>query len=321
MISIIIPVYDGEKFIDSAIQQILQQCLESFEIIFVDNNSKDNSLKILQAHAQKDSRIKVFAENKQGAGAARNSGVRQAKGDYIYFFDVDDFLVQGALELMRNTLENNPETSSVFGESLKVKTRNVQEYTDLNATYSVKKAPYWGIEWFGNFSKLTGTPSFLHRKSVFQEIGYFPEEIKVGEDAFFHIKLGLNLKIINLNQVVFLYYRHSNSTVSRNNRNSSRDQIYWNQYITIYIPYYRRGKTPQAFKVLLHKKLFASVFKLLIATQGFKKRVKLSTQLLNEMEPIKLPFLFKMYMWLIILTRSNSLYKFFAFYILPFYRG
>lgn len=321
MISIIIPVYNGEKFIVSAIEQILKQNLASFEIIFVDNNSTDSSLQILQKKAQKDARINVFTEKKQGAGAARNTGVQQAKGDYIYFFDVDDFLVQGALELMRKTLEDNPEISSVFGESLKVKTRSEHKSIDSNVTYTIKETPYWGMEWFKNFSKLTGTPSFLHRKNIFQIIGYFPEEIKVGEDAFFHIKLGLNLKIIKLNQVVFLYYRHSDSTVSKNNRNSSRDQIYWNQYINLYKPYQMEAKTPKAFQELLHKKLYTSIFKLLIATPGLKKRVKLSSQLLKEMEPIKLPFLFKMYMWLIILTRSSFLYKLFAFYILPLYRG
>ncbi len=90
-ISVIMPVYNAEKYVESAINSVLEQTFDDFEIICVNDCSKDNSLEILQTFAEKDSRIVVVdSPQNLGAGEARNLGLEKATGTYIAFIDADD---------------------------------------------------------------------------------------------------------------------------------------------------------------------------------------------------------------------------------------
>lgn len=89
-VSIIIPIYNAEKYIESAIQDILNQSFQDFEVICVDDGSSDLSASLLKRYSSKDHRIKILHQDNQGAGVARNNGLKQAKGDFIIFLDSDD---------------------------------------------------------------------------------------------------------------------------------------------------------------------------------------------------------------------------------------
>ena len=105
-ISIIIPVYNVEKYIDRCLQSVVEQDIKHLEIICVEDGSKDNSLKILKQWAAKDKRIEIFenSENK-GLSYSRNIGLERAKGKYVYFIDSDDKLSVGALKKLYKTAE------------------------------------------------------------------------------------------------------------------------------------------------------------------------------------------------------------------------
>lgn len=90
--SVIIPMYNAEKYIEKCVNSILDQSFSDFEIIIVDNNSTDNSVNICNKLINKDHRIKLLHQPIQGVGAARNLGLHNAKGKYIQFLDSDDFL-------------------------------------------------------------------------------------------------------------------------------------------------------------------------------------------------------------------------------------
>lgn len=92
VISIIVPVYNVEEFLDECVQSIVDQTYENLEIILVDDGSKDNSPALCDAWAKKDSRIKVVHKQNGGLSDARNRGIEEATGDYIYFIDSDDYL-------------------------------------------------------------------------------------------------------------------------------------------------------------------------------------------------------------------------------------
>ena len=91
-ISVVIPVYNAEAFLDELLDSITGQTLKEIEIICVDDGSTDNSLEILKKYAQKDKRITIMQQNNMHAGVARNSGISIAKGEYIHFMDADDWL-------------------------------------------------------------------------------------------------------------------------------------------------------------------------------------------------------------------------------------
>lgn len=90
-VSVIIPVYNCEKTIDECIQSIKNQTYENWEIVIIDDGSTDNTYKKVDAWAQSDIRIKVFQQENQGSGPARNRGLEEAVGEYIAFLDGDDF--------------------------------------------------------------------------------------------------------------------------------------------------------------------------------------------------------------------------------------
>lgn len=91
-ISIIVPVYNAEKYLDRCVESILGQTFSDFELILVDDGSPDNSGKLCDKWAKKDHRIKVVHQANKGAGAARNAGLRIAEGRYIGFVDSDNWI-------------------------------------------------------------------------------------------------------------------------------------------------------------------------------------------------------------------------------------
>ena len=104
-VSVIIPVYNAEKYLKQCLNSICRQTLQEIEIICVDDGSTDNSLNILQEYTNADPRIQVLTQKNQGAGAARNYGLRTARGLYLSFLDADDFFEPNMLEEAVNTIE------------------------------------------------------------------------------------------------------------------------------------------------------------------------------------------------------------------------
>ena len=97
-VSVILPVYNQEKFLANAINSLQKQTLKDIEFICVNDGSQDQSLSILQKFAQKDSRVKILSQKNQGAGCARNNGLKIAKGEFVAFLDPDDWFEPDALE-------------------------------------------------------------------------------------------------------------------------------------------------------------------------------------------------------------------------------
>lgn len=106
LISVIVPVFNAEKYIGRCIESILNQTISDIELILIDDGSPDNSGVICDEYALKDSRIKVFHQKNGGVCVARNTGLEHATGDYISFVDSDDYLESNALEILYNDIIN-----------------------------------------------------------------------------------------------------------------------------------------------------------------------------------------------------------------------
>ena len=99
-ISIIVPVYNAEKYLRQCMDSILNQSFQDFELLLIDDGSKDDSGIICDEYAKKDKRISVWHQENQGVSVARNVGLEHAQGEWIYFPDSDDIVVENALEIM-----------------------------------------------------------------------------------------------------------------------------------------------------------------------------------------------------------------------------
>ncbi|NCA92648.1 glycosyltransferase, partial [bacterium] len=86
-VSVIIPVYNTEKYIEKCVNSIISQTLSEIEIILVNDGSTDSSLKIINRYKEIDSRVRVINQTNAGAGAARNAGMKEARGEYLLFLD------------------------------------------------------------------------------------------------------------------------------------------------------------------------------------------------------------------------------------------
>ena len=107
LVSVVIPVHNGEKYIKKCVNQILKQTLSQIEVILVENFSEDSSLEICKELSKQDDRVRLFQSFKRGTSFARKLGVQKAKGLYITFSDQDDkYCTRKALELMYNTIVN-----------------------------------------------------------------------------------------------------------------------------------------------------------------------------------------------------------------------
>ena len=91
-ISVIVPVYNAEKYLSDCIDSILNQTLKEIELILINDGSTDNSLQICREKASKDSRVKIINKKNEGQGYARNIGIDRAKGEFITFVDSDDYI-------------------------------------------------------------------------------------------------------------------------------------------------------------------------------------------------------------------------------------
>lgn len=107
-VSVIIPVYNCEKYLEQCIKSVLSQTLRELEAVCVDDGSTDSSWYVLGALAKEDARVKLFKQENRGAGAARNLGIKNAQGKYVAFLDADDYYLDNhALELMFQACENS----------------------------------------------------------------------------------------------------------------------------------------------------------------------------------------------------------------------
>ena len=100
LISVIIPVYNVEKYLSECLDSILSQTYQTFEVILVENNSTDSSLDICKEYTKKDSRFKIVHCDEQGCGLARNKGLEEFQGDYVTFIDGDDLIPKNYFEIL-----------------------------------------------------------------------------------------------------------------------------------------------------------------------------------------------------------------------------
>ena len=182
LISIIVPVYNAEKYLDSCLNSILCQEYKMFEIILVDDGSKDNSGKICDKYAKKDDRIRVFHKDNEGVSAARTYGMKQIRGKYFMFVDSDDELASNALRQIQEHFKYEADVM-IFGCMCvkgSVKNQNVPE----DGFYTRKEFAETYMSLYEKF--LINSPwNKVYRTELLNADTCFPMEMSLGEDLIF----------------------------------------------------------------------------------------------------------------------------------------
>ena len=134
-ISVVITVYNIEKYIGKCLESVMDQAMKDIEVICVDDASTDHSLDILKTYAVKDKRVKIVSQKKNsGPASARNVGYEMAQGEYVYQIDGDDYIVKGALERMYSCAKENNLDFLTFSADAFLDTKEIKKkvYTWLN---------------------------------------------------------------------------------------------------------------------------------------------------------------------------------------------
>ena len=182
-ISVIIPVYNVEKYIQECIESVMNQTFKDIEIICINDCGLDNSIKIVEALAQKDDRIKILKHKyNKGVGPARNTGIKNAKGDYIFFLDSDDYLYdKDLLENLYNkaiatnvdfvtinyleSIDELAETTFNSNKTIKVSLKNFSKVLDI---FSIV---VWGMLFKTSFLK-EKILKFIDSKEIHEDDGF-----------------------------------------------------------------------------------------------------------------------------------------------------
>lgn len=319
-LSVIIPVFNGAAFIQKSYNQIIGQGIEDLELLYVDNNSSDDSASHIKALMKTDRRILYLKQPKPGAAATRNMGIEKAEGKYLYVFDVDDEIFPNALHRMINVLETHQNVDAVFGKMVKSykSIDGIEIPNDETHNVIFKEKPYWGLLWFSSLKHVVGPPAFLYRKSVFDKIGYYNVDLHLGEDTALDITLGMLCNIAFMDSYVYLYFKHENSTIQTSKRQMERAFMIWPRLVKVHLPFYLDHKVPLKFKQLLYSQLFQSMGRQLYFTEKLRERYQLKKQLVLDIHSIKLPFLIQFFLWILVFCPWSIIRKFYGYYMVPY---
>ena len=229
-ISIIVPVFQAEKYIADCLHSLLNQDLDEYEIICVNDGSTDNSESIIHHFQQKTNKIKYIYQKNQGVSAARNHGIRLAEGKYLMFVDSDDTILSNSLNFLYSTAEKKHCDILAFGGK-----------TDkpLQAPEWMRQALYTKNKDYASFhpdlllNELGAQPSVcnkLIKKEVMKDF-WFSENISIAEDVTFLFLLLPTVKKISFVSKRIYKYRISNSNSAMHQTNEKLSK-YMESHIT-----------------------------------------------------------------------------------------
>lgn len=218
LVTVIVPVYNVEKYLSKCIRSIMEQSYRELEIILVDDGSTDNSLSICKRYSQMDKRIRLFHTDNYGLSHARNVGINHSNGEYVVFVDSDDYISKDMILLMMNKSENADLVICNYkkvadNEEVHQSKRNIN-----NEIWNFKK--FWYEYYYDGLSGFCGVAwNKLYKKKLFKDIRYPIGKIHEDEYAICPITRRTNeIKVIS--ESLYYYVQRSNSIVHGNSKGS-----------------------------------------------------------------------------------------------------
>lgn len=214
LISVIIPVYNSEKYLKKCVLSIIEQIYINIEIILIDDGSSDSSGKICDDFSLIDNRIKVYHQNNKGVSNARNFGIRQAKGKYLIFIDSDDYCNKDLIStLYRDIIKTNSQLS-ICGYFLENEGVVFKEYNENYKKLLTSK------ELFTELLKEEGFQGYLWNKLLSAEIIkrnniLFDERIFLNEDLLFLCQYSQHIEKAVYNEIALYHYICRDCSLSR----------------------------------------------------------------------------------------------------------
>ena len=218
-VSIIIPVYNAEKYIEQCIESLLNQTLKDCEFIFINDGSKDNSKKIIEKYEELDRRIKLINQQNQGVSVARNNGLNIANGEYIGFVDADDYVELDMYEVLYSkAIEDNCDVVlSDWKHEIDGKFIDINYKFNKNILLDKKFINENIIPYFLESDNLNTVWNKLYKNQTIKENKIeFPKGTSLGEDGIFNMKVFGKAETLKYIDYIGYYYREVEGSATRN---------------------------------------------------------------------------------------------------------
>lgn len=206
-ISVIVPVYKAEQYLERCVKSILEQTYQNFELILVDDGSPDGSPILCDKWAEKDSRVHVIHKENGGASSARNAGLKTAKGNWIAFADSDDWLDRTALKTLYD-LANQYNVPMAIGGM-----RVVQEYTDAQTVAKQETVVLSRADLMSRFFRLNGEPdthsvcATLIRRDILEAYHFIEGKMNEDVEACYYLARKCEGAVYT-NKPVYFYFKN-----------------------------------------------------------------------------------------------------------------
>ena len=228
MISIVIPVYNAERFLRRCLDSVINQSYCHWEALCVNDGSTDDSELILKEYSEKDSRIRVFSQKNGGASVARNTGLHVAKGDYVYFLDSDDKLCPDCLSLLWEEITRHPSVEMVIGAHETVESDGSSRIINYGEPGFIEGNEWVRFHAFKDHNSFYVVPwNKLIKKTFLLDNGLFFKEGVIHEDdhwSFFLYKALTKVSI--LNDITYRHIYASTSVMSTRTSQKSVESLY-----------------------------------------------------------------------------------------------
>lgn len=284
-ISIILPTYNSEKYIDKCISSVLMQSYNNFELIIIDDASTDKTLNKIIEYQKIDNRIKLIVNKKNmGVSYSRNIGLKEAKGDYITFIDSDDTYLENALEVMLNLIINKGADAVRFSFN-RIKGSNIieQRYNnDLSDTILYKdKIDFLKSEFLNN--EIQAYIWTMIIKSKFAKETLFNEKLGMMEDIVWYFDILTKIENIYFSNEILYNYYYNDDSASNSVDKAERNIINLIEINKIYDTFFDGSLRNQAYTSLCNV-LIENIFKLSISDLEKKEKIRFIKEILENQE-------------------------------------
>lgn len=236
-LSIIVPVYNAEKYLPRCIDSILANGSPDIEVLLVNDGSKDNSENICRMYAQEDPRVKLIDQNNSGVSVARNNGIFAASGEYIMFLDADDYLVANYWDMICEEIKKDYDFVGFSNFSLNCGKIHMDQYPNF----------YRSSESLNDARQILMGTHLLHtcwgklykREIIKKERVTFPEGIKIGEDYLFVAQYFKYVRYVKLVNDPLLYYCINEDSVMQKNYDAELRYHTWRYLTNFCMTYYQ----------------------------------------------------------------------------------
>ncbi len=235
MISVIIPIYNSEKYLKKCIESIVKQTYKDLEIILVNDGSTDSCGKICDDYAENDNRIKVIHQENRGLSAARNAGLKVASGEYITFVDSDDYIENDTYESVFTAIEQFG-SDLVFFREKSVDESGKTIYINGGApTGEIYEISHEDAKSLIIGRQINGMCDKVYKANVLEGL-FFKEGYMYGEDFMYNLLALTRLETVSyVDQIKYSYVSNTSSVTHRGFNKNSFDQVYFKDEVARFV--------------------------------------------------------------------------------------